>query len=356
MVVQGKVPTDLSGLYLRNGPNPGSHRSAATRTRSTATGWCTGCGSRTAPFATATGSSRPPACGPRRAPSARCGPGLMTFDPPGADLVGAELAGTVQGPARHQRRAPRRALAGAGGGRPPVRAERRAGDRRSVVVRRRPPEGDVRPPQGRPGDRRARRVPLRLRRALPDLGRRREGRVDGAPGDVDPDRRHLHDPRLRHHRRSPRVVRLPVPLRHRRGDAWRAGAVVEPDLGTRIAVVPRDGSAGHAGSTPIRSGSGTSPTRSRRRRPCSIVVDFCRWDEPGLGSSSVAPTGAVERATLDMVNGTVDIAPSTMASPSSPGSMIGCSADVIATSTPPAATATTCRRSPGRGTRSSGST
>lgn len=35
--VTGTLPDSLDGVYLRNGPNPASPRSAATSTRSTAT-------------------------------------------------------------------------------------------------------------------------------------------------------------------------------------------------------------------------------------------------------------------------------------------------------------------------------
>ena len=105
------------------------------------------------------------------------------------------------------------------------------------------------------------------------------------------------------------LVLFVCPFRFDIAAAMRGEPVLswQPDLGTRIAVVPRDG-------RPI-TWFHTDPfwvwhfANAFEDGPdgSSIIVDFCRWDAPGLGGSSVAPTGAVQRATLDIGRGTVDI-------------------------------------------------
>ena len=105
------------------------------------------------------------------------------------------------------------------------------------------------------------------------------------------------------------LVLFVCPFRFDIAAAMRGEPVLswQPDLGTRIAVVPRDG-------RPI-TWFHTDPfwvwhfanAFEDGRDGSSIIVDFCRWDAPGLGGSSVAPTGAVQRAALDIGRGTVDI-------------------------------------------------
>lgn len=48
LTVDGSLPQDLTGAYVRNGPNPRFTPWAASRTLSRATPCCTVCGSRTA--------------------------------------------------------------------------------------------------------------------------------------------------------------------------------------------------------------------------------------------------------------------------------------------------------------------
>ena len=58
-VVEGEIPRDLDGVYLRNTENPLHPALEDTTTRSTATACCTSSGSATVKLSTATGSSVP---------------------------------------------------------------------------------------------------------------------------------------------------------------------------------------------------------------------------------------------------------------------------------------------------------
>ncbi len=82
-----------------------------------------------------------------------------------------------------------------------------------------------------------------------------------------------------------------------------------PERGTRIALVPRDGS-------PVRwveaepfwvwhFANGFEPDGSGD----TVVVDYARWSYPGFGAGEAAPEGHLERATIDVKAGTARFDP-----------------------------------------------
>ena len=93
-----------------------SRPSAATRTRSTATAWSTGSGSRTAPPATATGPCGPRSCGPSSRRPRHLGRHRHALHPRRRRRSG-RAGQRLQAAARHQHHPPRRPLPGAGRGR-----------------------------------------------------------------------------------------------------------------------------------------------------------------------------------------------------------------------------------------------
>ncbi len=78
-----------------------------------------------------------------------------------------------------------------------------------------------------------------------------------------------------------------------------------PERGTRIAVVPRDGSAVRwIEAEPFwvwHFANGFEPDGSGE----TVVVDYARWAHPGFGAGEEAPEGHVERATLHVKEGSV---------------------------------------------------
>jgi len=95
----------------------------------------------------------------------------------------------------------------------------------------------------------------------------------------------------------------------------RGGGVLrwEPELGTRIAVVPRDGSGGprwihtdafwawhFANAFEVSAGGDGAPADAR------VVLDFPWWSTLGMGQAGAEPMrGALTRATLDPAGGSV---------------------------------------------------
>ena len=76
----------------------------------------------------------------------------------------------------------------------------------------------------------------------------------------------------------------------------------KPELGTRIAVIARDGFAGALGRDARRSGSGTS--RNAYERDGNIELDFPEWNQPGQLTAGAATCRYV-RARLDPRRGTI---------------------------------------------------
>lgn len=211
--VTGELPASLDGLYVRNGPNPVSRRSARTCTPSTATACCTGSG-----FPGSRPLPQPLRTHPRGA-----GRGARRTRPLGRpridDRAGRRPGRTgarrnLQGPARHQCGPARRPHAGPRRIGLPVPDRCGPGDPRPRGVRRIPAGGHHRPSQDRPGHRRDGRLLLRTGAALPDLvghrpGRRRHARADHRRrgGRADDDPRHGPDRPLRRPRPHPGLLR-----------------------------------------------------------------------------------------------------------------------------------------------------
>ena len=91
--VEGELPGDLYGVYLRNTENP-LHPAVARYHPFDGDGMIHKVSFRTATCPTGTASSGPTACRPSRRPAARCGPGSPRPPPwPYARTAGAPAAG-----------------------------------------------------------------------------------------------------------------------------------------------------------------------------------------------------------------------------------------------------------------------
>ena len=92
-VVQGKVPTDLAGLYLRNGPNPRFPPIGSYTYPIDGDGMVHGLWFEDGAVRYRNRFVETPGLRAEEHAQRALWPGLMTFDPPGADVVGPELAG-----------------------------------------------------------------------------------------------------------------------------------------------------------------------------------------------------------------------------------------------------------------------
>ena len=176
--IVGTLPVDLTGTYVRNGPNPvftplGSYTYPLEGDGMLHGVWLEGGRARYANRTVRTQSLR----AEERAGRALFG-GIMTpaFVDPGAARRRPRPGLAVQARRVRQRRAPRRALPRPRGGHAAVRGRRRPGDARPLRLRRGASRRHVRPPEDRPGDRRDDRVPLRRRRTVPHVGHHRRRR------------------------------------------------------------------------------------------------------------------------------------------------------------------------------------
>ena len=225
--VVGELPSEMDGMYLRNGPNPrftplGSVRVPARGRRH---------GAR------ALGVGRE---GPVREPL-RAHPDARRRDRRRPRAVGrpddglhAERRGGRpgarrghEGPARHQRRAPRREAARARGVGAALRADPGARDARAGDLRRFAARGHLRPPEGRSAHRRDGGVLLRARGAVPHVVGARSRRQRAAHADGGARRRRPgDDPRHGAHRALRRARARPDVLRRGGGDARRLAPVL----------------------------------------------------------------------------------------------------------------------------------
>ena len=233
--VTGSLPVELSGRYLRNGPNPIGLDDAEAH-------WFLGRGH---------GARRPAARWPGRVVPqplgavARCGRGT------GRDLGGRPGARREGFPGQHTRPRARwtdprhRGVRSAA-----LRADRRAGHGRAVRLRRHPAGRLRRAHQARPADRRPARDRLLLGLG-PHPAHRRRPRWHGRLDHRHPGQRRADDPRLRPDRALRRPVRPAGHLQHGRGRRGKPAALhVEPDApGPNRPAAPRgDCARGAAGS------------------------------------------------------------------------------------------------------------
>ncbi len=97
-VLQGQVPTDLSGLYLRNGPNPRFPPIGSYTFPIDGDGMVHGLWFEDGTVRYRNRFVETPGLRVEEHAGRALWPGLMTFDLPGADVVGAEPGRLVQGP------------------------------------------------------------------------------------------------------------------------------------------------------------------------------------------------------------------------------------------------------------------
>ena len=167
-----------------------------------------------------------------------------------------------------------------------------------------------------------------------------DGAVTRPPTAVDGVDESLHDPRLRDHRPLPRHRARPLMLDV---NAMLSGGNHSSGSPSSAPASRSSPATAHrcAGSTATRSGRGTTPTPSTTATTSSSTSP----GPPGPGSGSPAPTphpitGAFARATLDPTAGTIESTTSTTTRSSSPASTIASSATATATSPSPAAPTT----------------
>ena len=203
LLVVGSLPTDIDGVFMRNGPNPkfrplGSFTYPLEGDGMIHAVWIQAGRARYRNRWVRTGGL----CAEEQAGP---GPVRRAHDPsvrgpePAWPRPGSRLA--VQARRLHQRCPPRRSLPRPGRGHPALRGQPRARHDRPVRLRRAASARHVRPPALRSGDRRHGRVPLRHRAAVPDLGRRRPRRLTHPAAHQGPlHRQAVHGPRLHDHR------------------------------------------------------------------------------------------------------------------------------------------------------------
>ena len=173
--VDGTLPTDITGAYLRNGPNPkfpplGSYTYPLEGDGMLHGVWFEGGRARYANRFVRTNSLK----AEETAGTAIFG-GLMTPAFVDQSLLGPDPDPTWPFKLDADINIVRHAghLLALGEGVQPVRGHRRPGHAGPLRLRRRPARRDHRPPQDRPGHRGDVRVPLRRHRAVPHVGRDR---------------------------------------------------------------------------------------------------------------------------------------------------------------------------------------
>ena len=308
LTVEGAIPAELDGWYLRNGPNPRK-----------ATGhWFTGDGM----IHGVRDRGRPRQVVPQPVGAHRQLRGAVPA------LQRRRHAQPARRRGQHPRRQPRGQDARAGRVVAAVRDHQRPRDRRRLRLRRQARRLDDRPPQDLPDDRRDAllrlRQHLRAARHLPP--RRRQRRADDQPaarrqGADD-------DARLRAHREHvifmdlPIVFNLDVAASGKRRHALPLGRRLR--RAARRAAPRRSRSARCAGSRSTRATCSTSPMRTTPPTAKSIVLQAVRYPELWRDNGGFDADGVLWTWTIDLAAGTRHRAASSTTAPSSsPASTTG---------------------------------
>ena len=297
-VVQGAVPSDLSGSYLRNGPNPRFPPIGSYTFPIDGDGMVHGLWFEDGTVRYRNRFVETPGLRAEERAQRALWPGLMTFDPPTADLVGADLAGTFKDlPDINVVRHAGRLLALAEGNRPfELTAELATVG--PWLFDGGLPKGLCAHPKVDPHT--GELVAFRYDFTEPFLTWSvvgRDGTMAQPETAIEIDGTYMiHDCAITEHH----LVLFVCPFRFDIAAAMRGQSVLawEPERGTRIAVVPRDGSAVRwFDAEPFWVWHFANAFEDGTDR---IIVDFCRWEQPVLGGSELAPQGSVQRATLPL--------------------------------------------------------
>lgn len=307
-VVQGKVPVDLAGTYLRNGPNPRFAPIGSYTFPIDGDGMVHGVWFADGVVRYRNRFVETPALRAEERLGRAVWPGLMTFDPPPASLVGDTLGATIKDlPDINVVRHGGRILALAEGNRPfeltPDLATVGPWTFDGAL-----PKGLCAHPKVDPltGE----LIVFRYDFVEPFLTWAvvgADGTVTRPETPVEIDGTYMiHDCAIT----ADHLVVFVCPFRFDLAAAMRGEPVLawEPDRGTRIAVIPRDGSdvtwfevdtfwVWHvANAFADTSDDGVT-----------ITVDFCRWDRPVLGGGDTDPAGSVQRVRLDLDRRAADL-------------------------------------------------
>ncbi|MEM7222084.1 MAG: carotenoid oxygenase family protein [Pseudomonadota bacterium] len=305
-VVQGALPRDLVGCYLRNGPNCrftplGSYTYPLDGDGMVHGLWFDGDSARYANHFV-----RTPALEVEERAGRALWPGVMTGQFPGADEVGQELAGTDRdAPSIHVIRHAGRILALAEG----ARAFELAGDLGTIgpytfdgIL----PSGLCAHPKIDPvtGEMVLFRYGLESPPWLSWSVVGADGRVTRCETPIDLDGPYMiHDCAIT----ASYLVLYVCPLRFDVKAANRGGSLLawQPELGTRIVAVERaSGAARWFDAAPCWIWHfANAYERSTERGSTEIVVDYPCWSHAGMGLVSEPVTGGVVRARLDMASG-----------------------------------------------------
>lgn len=306
-VVTGKIPDDIAGQYVRNGPNArftpiGSYTYPLDGDGMLHSVWIE---DGTARYRNR--FVRTPALEAELRAGRALWPGVMTGQFPDASVVGEELAGTQRDLVDiHVVHHAGRYLALAEGGRP-FEVTHMLETIGPYYFGGKLPQGMCAHPKIDPltGE----MVVFRYDVVEPFLTWALigpDGTVTRPEEPIDVDTTHMiHDCVI-----TPRYLVLFVfPCLLDLAAAFRGEPLLQwkPERGTGIAVVPRDGS-------PVRW-IDTEPfwvwhfanAYEADDAGKTIIVDYARWEHPGFGGGGSAPQGGVERATIDVAAGTVTL-------------------------------------------------